>query len=814
LKSSSLCHNLSRKYRRAAGVKNKLALIALATMVLIVFPSFAPMVHATEPWNPNTANVFYEGTIGWGPVNADPATCYDVLSGELVFNSYENLIAWSGEQYGVFTPVLATNNPARLDIVRTVANTSSVGPSDPTGSTWSDGSTSYTCVGFVDENVTGTFNQGDVIYLSDGSSWRTWTVDAKTGTSNITLNLWRGSYAFNIRTSPTIYFYNESGVAVDTFDIADAQYSLQRALVQDQFGSAIWMFDKAFFDKPDHTYWTNPTAMNLAHLIDNAIEADTIANTLTINVGIRFPDTSFKQILANTWGAIGSKEFSTSIHCWDGNLYNTTKYGGPFPDWWIDWNNIELSPYDINWRYCGTGPYHVAVVDSVNSKVILQKNPGYRGGWPAQGCNGSLDTVEIDYISNWVSRRDLFIGGWLDSCTVPRAYMFQLLDNTTKEPLDPGIKTIKGITPTLSMDAEMFNFVISDSSPYIGSGHLPDGIPTNFFNNTHVRKAFAYAFNATQYGEQVFSGESEYRKNFLISGLVPDYYNDSVPGYSESLANAETELEAAFFDQRSVWYRGFTVDLIYNVGDDNRMVACYMLRSFFQTLSTYNGRSGPAFTVNMMGISWSAFVSAYLTRTLPMWDIGLSADFADADNFARRYMYSTRAFADFQGYTASNGWGNMKDHLVDQAFLTADGSARQALYNQLAQIYYDDCPSFPVNIPQGRFWCWYWVKGWYYDALYPSTYYYTIWKMDDCWCDVSGSTVGISDGVTNMKDIAYLYAHFNAKAPVPGFPPDPKWVSVYGANGCVDPYGDRVCNMKDIAMCIQHFNHHMNSSTP
>ncbi len=85
---------------------------------------------------------------------------------------------------------------------------------------------------------------------------------------------------------------------------------------------------------------------------------------------------------------------------------------------------------------------------------------------------------------------------------------------------------------------------------------------------------------------------------------------------------------------------------------------------------------------------------------------------------------------------------------------------------------------------------------------------------DNPWYDVSGSTPGISDGVVNMKDIAYLIAHFNAKAPVPGQPPDPKWVGVYGANGCVDPFGDRVCNMKDIAGAVIHFNHHANTGTP
>jgi len=107
-----------------------------------------------------------------------------------------------------------------------------------------------------------------------------------------------------------------------------------------------------------------------------------------------------------------------------------------------------------------------------------------------------------------------------------------------------------------------------------------------------------------------------------------------------------------------------------------------------------------------------------------------------------------------------------------------------------------------------------WVKGWYYDPLYPGDYYYAMWKADDCWFDVAGSRVGVSDGVTNLRDIAYLIMHFNAKAPVPGVAPDPKWIAVYGANGCVDPYGDRVCNMRDIAGAIQHFNHKNDTRTP
>ena len=187
---------------------------------------------------------------------------------------------------------------------------------------------------------------------------------------------------------------------------------------------------------------------------------------------------------------------------------------------------------------------------------------------------------------------------------------------------------------------------------------------------------------------------------------------------------------------------------------------------------------------------------------------GYDADYADADDFLRPYMHSSGNYAYLQNYTADNGWGSQKDSLIDAAIHTLDGPQRASLYADLEQIYVDDCPSIPLAQPIGRVWMKYWVKGWYYDALYPSRYFRNIWKQDTPWYDISGSTAGTSDNVVAMKDIAYLIAHFNAKAPDPTKPLDPRWVGVYGANGCVDPYGDRTCNMKDIAGAIANFNAH------
>jgi hypothetical protein len=798
----------------------------LFSLCVLFISLILPVSLSSQP--PIDTSKLVEGEMGWGPIDADPVFCYDSMSGQLISNVYQTLIAFHGEQYYAFDPVLSTNVPTRQDITLTVTNLSAVGL-DPTGSTWTDGTNTYIVTGWTDELPTG-FHSGDVVRMTDGVTWRTWTVDMVSGTSSLTMQLWRGVYVFNIRTSPTINFYTSTGAVYDTFGLKDAVYCMQRLMVFDKPGYPPWMFDKPLFDVADHTGWTNSTVMELAHLTNDAIVGDYGANTLTINVGCRSPDNAFKQNLANTWGSIYSSKYYIDKGNWDGNLFNTTLYGGPEPDWWVLWDRQGLglrgsglhsgttdAGLDVPTptSYCGSGPYYIQTVDSVNYKVVFQRNPDFWLGWPAPGCNGYLDTVEIDYIPDVMSRKTSYLAGSLDTCAIPRNYYTYLLDPLTQQPVAPNAVTVANIAPTLSFGSMMFTFVLDNVSWYGGTGSFPNGIPADFFNSTDVRKAFAYSFNWSNFGQKY--SFFDYRKNWLVSGLYPDYYNSSIPGYYESLSNAETELRAAVFDGTSVWDSGFTFDLPFTGGELGvDFAACSMIIDFFNRLSTYDGRSGPAFKINANTGTWDQLTNDFWLSNVPIYYMTWTADFADADDFVRLCMYSEGAFSYYQRYTAANGWGSTKDALLDQAALTPDGPVRQALYQQLQQMYYNDCPSFPVPSLHTRLFCQYWVKGWYFNPfcrygdadsrLCPN--YYTMWKADDCWYDVSGSTPGVSDGVVNMRDIAWLVMHFNVN------PFDSKWVGVYGANGCVDPYGDRVCNMKDIAGAVMHFGHRANTGTP
>jgi peptide/nickel transport system substrate-binding protein len=802
-----------------------MAIVSVMIIVIPMFALFTPTARAAgQP--PIDTSKYWEGSIAWGPRRADPARGYDTGSGQLTFNVYETLVAPDYEDYAHSKAVLATSVATRTTVSVTALHAVGFDPANPVGASFVGGGHTYVVIGYADTDGSGTVTNGDSIWFNmDATEMRSWQITSLTGSTD--MNAERYVYVWSIRTGAGIKFYDETGAFVADFVTDDVVYSLQRGLVLDQPGSPQWMFYKMFFGSMNSDPWNvdSATRLQLAKMISKAIEK-TGPSEVTMSLGMNFPDAAYMQTVGNTWGSILSKSFSiTNLPEWNGDLLTLNATTGD-PAWWNSIRRIVRTGYDIvdHFRYVGTGPYYVKVFSQLTNQVIMARNLNWWQGWPYHGNGneyspGYVDLYEIDYISSWPARRDAFTSGSLDVCNVPRAYMFQLLSNTTKEPdpaISPYIKTIKAITPQLVMDADHFCFVLANaSSPYIYSGHYPDGIPLTFFNDTHVRKAFAYAFNWSQYTAESYFGEANYRKNVFILGLVPDYYNSLVPGYDKNLAAAKAELIAA-----GVWNQGFKLALLYNEGNDQRRIACEMISAFFNTLSSYDGRVGSPFTVEISTVDWPTYLTLFEAQELPIFNIGWAADFADADNFVRPYMHSNGDFSYFQAYTADNGWGaSGKDAKIDTAFITADGPARAALYNQLQQIYYDEVPSFPLTIPQGRRWCQYWVKGWYFDALYPAFYMPGIYKYDDCWYDVAGPglptrpRVDVQDGIINMRDISYLILHYGAIAPIPGGIADPKWVGTYG-NGGVDTLGDRKCNMRDIAFTILHFNHKNNTLTP
>jgi len=771
-------------------------ILVVLAMVVLAISVFAE-VASSNPQPPVVEDTLFVGRLAWGPRYADPAFADDLNSRELIFNVYNTLIFIKDDHHWEFMPCLATNVPSRengtiLDVTKTVESFD-CNPYNPTGSNWSDGSM---CVGWVDNHNNGRLDAYDVLYMAEpDGSYRTWFVQQYSGPElPIIVTLLRQQWIFYIRSTDVggnpIYFVNESGDIVDTFDVSDVEYSFKRALVRDFYGKT-WMLYKPLFDQYNSDPWDtgNPSdAYNLAHLIDNAIEVVWFSREfdVIINVGIPFPETALKQIFSGTWASIVSKSFSISIGDWDGDLYSD-RNGNGYPDWW---DNVRRkpSPYNTQRRYVGTGPYRVTLYEPTNYRVWLEKNPYYWGWNPSNVPGGRLVKIELIYNA----RLEDFLNGSLDIWPKP-------ISNPPS-----GIIVFPDKIPQLTLDSLHFTFTVNPNSALCPRLRNETGLllPT-FFNNTHTRKAFCYSLDRTKYIELAYNGNAVIRNSFLVYNLFPDYYDPNIPSYYASFEKAKEELRNAIFYGQNLWEAGFWMGAAYDTGNYYRMILLEMIRDFFRELAVWGGFPPEHFNIEIIEVDWPTYLEMLenFEHTLFHCVYYMGFPFSDADVFARPYMHSYGDYAYFQNYTCWNGWGTRKDELVDMASKTLDGPERAVMYKELQWIYYDDAAGLPLAQPLGGGRSmWYWVKGWWYNLLYPGDYYYSMLKLQTCWYDISGEIWGVPDGICNFRDITYLILHFNAK------PCKPNWVGTYGWGG-VDPYPDRICNMRDITYCILHFGH-------
>ena len=130
-----------------------------------------------------------------------------------------------------------------------------------------------------------------------------------------------------------------------------------------------------------------------------------------------------------------------------------------------------------------------------------------------------------------------------------------------------------------------------------------------------------------------------------------------------------------------LWENGFEMTLVYAAGDPMGKIACEILQSnLFQI--------NPLFKIDIRMTTWPDLVNELTSGRLPLYLNGWTADYADPHNFVFPYMHSKGLFAQAQRY------GNeVVDNLIEQAISSNNHSERQMLYDQLAQLYYDEVPS-------------------------------------------------------------------------------------------------------------------------
>ena len=147
-------------------------------------------------------------------------------------------------------------------------------------------------------------------------------------------------------------------------------------------------------------------------------------------------------------------------------------------------------------------------------------------------------------------------------------------------------------------------------------------------------------------------------------------------------------------------------------------------------LATYANMVNPKFKVTSVGLTWSAYLKAFLTEKLPIFTIGWLADYPDPHNWAPVYMGSKGDFSSMFGEAYRKFAEENVDSLLEKALKETDLEKRAALYKELTQIAHDQAISLYVYQPIGHHVERTWVQGWYYNPIRPGVDFYSLSKTE------------------------------------------------------------------------------------
>jgi peptide/nickel transport system substrate-binding protein len=395
-----------------------------------------------------------------------------------------------------------------------------------------------------------------------------------------------------------------------------------------------------------------------------------------VQFNLAAPYEPFLQILASYWASVVDMDWCVQNGDWDGTQesYETL-------------NNPAAGGSPIHSIANGTGPFMLESWD-VGSGITLVRNDDYWGE-PA-----SFERVITRTILDPNERVSMLVSGDADVAAIPLGQVREIADL-------PGIRVYDGL-PALLNQALFFQFGIDPTTTLIGSGQLDgNGIPTDFFSDVDVRKGFAYAFDWDMYIRDALTGYGEQISSPIVKGIP--YYKPDWPSYELDLAEAEQHLRAAWDGQ--VWESGFEITLVYGAGDVTGKTACEILQNnLFQI--------NPLFKINIQLMSWPDMLAEMALGGLPMYISGWSADYPDPHNFVFPYMHSQGTFAQGQRYS-----NEVADDLIEQAISSNDQSERQALYDQIAELYYEEVPSIMIAQLLGAYSFRDWIDGFAYNPM-------------------------------------------------------------------------------------------------
>ena len=485
----------------------------------------------------------------------------------------------------------------------------------------------------------------------------------------------------------------------------DVKYSFLRGMIMDRAYGPMWMLYEPLFGDmatlsdltkevvgvEDPKELTAEQSAKVYAELDKKITID--GNKVTFHLENPYPP--FLNILSQhaAWSSILDKEWSIKQGAWDGSPETIADYHDPVKE--------DDPLYDA---MMGTGPF--VLTEWVNGDhVILKRNENY---WRSPA---NFKTVIIKNIDEPTTRILLLKRGDADSIALDYQYFNQIEG-------DENIEIIREL-PQLQNLTMLFNWTIeTKGNDYIGSGELDgEGIPSDFFTDVHVRKAFSYAFNYKAFIEEVRQGQSQKLRGPIVNPLLG--YEDDSPVYSLDLEKAEEHFRQAWDGQ--VWEKGFKLTILYNSGNMTRKTAADIFKAYLEQIN-------PKFDIDTRAVQWSTFLDESARGTLPLQIGGWLADFPDPHNFVQPFLHSQGYYGGKRGENYAEWAEENVDPLIDQGIGELDSQKRIELYKELQSISHDQAIDVWLDQPFSSRIQRDWVKGWYFNPMRPGQYFYILDK--------------------------------------------------------------------------------------
>ena len=455
--------------------------------------------------------------------------------------------------------------------------------------------------------------------------------------------------------------------------------------------------------------------------VKSVIVADETAGTVTMTLAQAWGP--FIPTIAQTWGSIMDKDWTIANGGWDGSCDSWQNYYA---------EPSESDPFSTITN--GTGPFKLDHWKAGDELVMVRNNSYWRE--PAR-----LERIVTKYMNDWDTRLALMQAGDADVVAVPdenRSQMDALVGERCEFDVDKNeYKPCEVVDdslpyrlyigrPSISRTDMFLNFNVAEGSNYVGSAKLDgNGIPLDFFSDVHIRRAFAYCFDWDVYISDVFDGEAVQSPVVPLVGM-PGYQAD-MPVYSYDPVKCEEEFKLADLDddgipagsdlEGDVWTTGFRLQALYNQGNTSRQAIAEILANNVASINNL-------FVIETVGLPWPTFLRTIRNRQAPYFVSDWLEDIHDPHNWYVPYLIGAYAL----NQSLPDELRSQFKDLINQGVAETDPAARQAVYEQLNQIFYDQAPTILLAVATSHDFEQRWVRGTVLNPIHPGYYFYPMYK--------------------------------------------------------------------------------------